>query len=161
MRSRRVLVAFNGSPAATDALWLGVRLARSSHSELVVACIFPPDSLAGPTFSARATPMANGDHRVFAREDAEAALAEAREAAPDDLAITFRAVESESVASGLRQLAGEEPTTAIVLGPAHHELADRLLHHAIARSLLRHPPCAVVVAEHADRVANSERQMHS
>jgi nucleotide-binding universal stress UspA family protein len=157
----RVIVAFNGSPAATDALRLGIRLARSSRSDLVVACVFPPESLAGITFDARATRVADGDHRIFVRQDAEAVLAEARGTMPDDLAVTFRAVEAESIANGLRQLAVEEDATTLVLGSAHRGLADRLLHHAIARNLLRHPPCGVVVAEHADREANPESQRHT
>jgi hypothetical protein len=103
-----------------------------------VACVFPPESLAGITFDARATRVADGDHRIFVRQDAEAVLAEARGTMPDDLAVTFRAVEAESIANGLRQL-----------------------HHAIARNLLRHPPCAVVVAEHGDREANPESQRHT
>jgi nucleotide-binding universal stress UspA family protein len=123
-----------------------------------VACVFPPESLAGLTFATRATRVADGDHRIFVRQDAEAVLAEARRTVPDDLAVTFRAVESESVANGLRLLAVEEHATTLVLGSAHRGLADRLLHHGIARRLLRHPPCAVVVAEQEDREANSESQ---
>jgi nucleotide-binding universal stress UspA family protein len=149
-RTGAVIVAFNGSPAARDALRLGIRLAQSSGSELVVACVFPPESLAGLTFDPRATRVADGDHRIFVRQDADAVLAEARATVPDDLVVTFRAIECESIADGLRHLALEEAAKMIVLGSAHRGPAASLLHHNIARSLMRHPPCPVALA-HGDR----------
>jgi nucleotide-binding universal stress UspA family protein len=145
-----VIVAFNGSPAARDALRLGIRLARSSRAELVVACVFPPESLAGLTFDPRATRIAAGDHRIFVRQDADAVLAEARAAVPDDLVVRCRAIECQSIANGLRHLALAEAAKTIVLGAAHRGLAARLLHRGIARSLMRHPPCPVAVA-HSNR----------
>jgi hypothetical protein len=66
----RVIVAFDGSPAGKDALALGALLAGSAGSELLVVCVFPPESLAGISFDPRATRIANGDHRIFVRQDA-------------------------------------------------------------------------------------------
>src|SRR5436305_3936349 len=99
-----VIVAFDGSPAAKDALALGALLAGSAGSELLVVCVFPPESLGGISFDPRADRIANGDHRIFARQDAEGVLGEARAALPADLAVTFRALECESALHGLRQL---------------------------------------------------------
>jgi hypothetical protein len=65
-----VIVAFDGSPAGKDALALGALLAGSAGSELLVVCVFPPESLAGISFDPRATRIANGDHRIFVRQDA-------------------------------------------------------------------------------------------
>jgi phosphosulfolactate synthase (CoM biosynthesis protein A) len=53
--------------------------------------VFPPESLAGLSYEPRATRVAAGDYRIFVREDADAVLAEARAALPDDLAVSLRA----------------------------------------------------------------------
>ena len=140
-----VIVAFDGSPAGKDALALGALLAGSAGSELLVVCVFPPESLAGISFDPRATRIANGDHRIFVRQDAEAVLGEARATLPPDLAVTFRALECESALHGLRQLALSEAADVLVLGSTRRGTLGRLLHRSLARGLLRDPPCAVTV----------------
>ena len=53
----RIIVAYNGSPAGNDTLRLGAKvLGRWVGAELVVACVYPPDSLGGVTFEPRASP---------------------------------------------------------------------------------------------------------
>ncbi len=132
-----MIVAFDGSPAGKDALALGALLAGSAGSELLVVCVFPPESLAGISFDPRATRIANGDHRIFVRQDAEAVLGEARAVMPPDLAVTFRALECESARHGLRQLALSEGVDVLVLGSTHRGPLGRLLHRSLARRLLR------------------------
>lgn len=140
-----VIVAFDGSPAGKDALALGALFAGSAGSELLVVCVFPPESLAGISFDPRTTRIANGDHRIFVRQDAEAVLGEARAALPADLAVTFRALECESALHGLRQLALSEDADVLVLGSTRRGPLGRLLHRSLARGLLRDSPCAVTV----------------
>jgi nucleotide-binding universal stress UspA family protein len=142
----QVAVAFNGSPQSRDALMLGVLVARSTGSKLVVACVFPPDSLADMTFEPRAARVARDDHRIFVRQDAEAVLVEARAALPDDLAVDYRALECESPRGGLRQLALSESIDLLVLGSSHRGPVAQLLPLGVVRSLLRRPPCALAVA---------------
>lgn len=143
-----LLVAFDGSPPAEDALRLSALLARSTGCELLVACVFPPESLAGLPFDPRADRVAAGDHRIFVRQDAYAVLAEARAALPEDLAVTFRALERESPVDALRQLALSAAADMLILGWTHHGPIGRLLHRGVARGLLRHPPCAITVVPH-------------
>lgn len=140
-----VIVAFDGSPAGKAALSLSALLAGSAGSELLVVCVFPPESLGGISFDARATRIANGDHRIFVRQDAEAVLGEARAALPPDLAVTFRALECESARRGLRQLALSEAADVLVLGSTRRGALRRLLHRSLVRGLLRDSPCAVTV----------------
>lgn len=142
----RVLVASNGSPQSRDALLLGAMVARSTGAQLVVACIFPPDSLASMTFEPRAARVASEDHRIFVRQDADAVLAEARAALPDELAVDYRALECQSLRSGLRQLVVSDAIDLFVLGSSHRGQAEQLLPVGVTRSLLRHPPCALAVA---------------
>jgi nucleotide-binding universal stress UspA family protein len=142
----RVAVAFNGSPQSRDALTLGALVARSTGSKLVVACVFPPDSLAGMTSEPRAARVAQDDHRIFVRQDAEAVLVEARAALPDNLAVDYRALECESPRGGLRQLALSESIDLLVLGSNHRGPVGQLLPLGVVRGLLRRPPCALAVA---------------
>ncbi|MDQ2894112.1 MAG: universal stress protein [Actinomycetota bacterium] len=147
----RVLVAFDGSPAGNDALALSALLARSPGSELLVACAFPPESLASIPFEPRATRIANGDHRIFVRQDADAVLAEARATLPVGLAVTFLPLRCESAVRGLRELALSETADVLVLGSTHRGRLGRLLHPSLVRALLRDPPCAVTVVSRDSR----------
>ncbi len=140
-----LIVAFDGSPTAIDALRVSALLARSTGCELLVACVFPPEWLGGLPFEPRADRLAAGDHRIFAREDANAVLSEARAALPDDLTVTFRALECESAVDALRQLARSAAADLLIVGWTDRGPIGRLLHRGVARGLLRHPPCAIVV----------------
>jgi nucleotide-binding universal stress UspA family protein len=142
----RVIVAFNGSPAGNDALGLGELFGRWADAELVVACVFPPPSLAGIPFDPRESRVAAGDHRIFVRQDAEAVLAEARAFLPDDLDVSFSAVECESPLHGLCELALSAPADLLIVGSSHRGRFKRLLQHSMARKLLRDSPCALAVA---------------
>lgn len=123
---------------------LGARMAGSAGSELLVVCVFPPESLAGISFDPRATRIARGDHRIFVRQDAEAVLCEARATLSPDIAVTVRALEGESARQGLRQLARSEAADLLVVGSTHRGPLGRW-HRSLARDLLRDPPCAVTV----------------
>jgi nucleotide-binding universal stress UspA family protein len=146
-----VIVAFDGSPAAKDALALAALLADPARSELLVACVFPPESLAGISFDPRADRIANGDHRLFVRQDAEAVLGEARAILPPDLAVKFRAVECDSALHGLQHLALSAGADVLVVGSTRRGTLGRLPHRSLAGSLLRDPPCAVTVVPHDPR----------
>jgi nucleotide-binding universal stress UspA family protein len=153
----RVIIAFNGSPAGSDALRLGELLGRWTNAELVVACVFPPESLGGVPFDPRASRIAAGDHRIFVRQDAEAVLAEAGETLPDDLDVTFSAVECESPLGGLRQLALSAAADLLVLGSSHRGPVKQLFSRSMARRALRHLPCPLAVAPVGFR---DERHLH-
>ena len=147
----RVIVGFDGSPAGIGALALAARVASAMGSELLVVCVFPPESAVRIPFESRATRLGNGDHRMFVRQDAEAVLAEARAVLPPDLAVTFRAIECESAVRGLHQLAPSEGVDLLVLGATRRGPLGRLLHRSLARDLLRDPPCVVTVVSRDPR----------
>jgi nucleotide-binding universal stress UspA family protein len=140
-----VTVAFDGSPASKGALALAARLAGSAGSELLVVCVFPPESAVRIPFESRETRIGNCDHRIFVRQDAEAVLGEARATLPPDLAVAFRALECESALHGLRQLVLSEGVDVLVLGATRRGPLGRVLHSSLARGLLRDPPCAITV----------------
>jgi nucleotide-binding universal stress UspA family protein len=142
----RVVIAFNGSPAGKDALRLGELMGRWTDVELIVGCVFPPETLGGVPFDPRESRVAAGDHRIFVRQDADAVLAEAKAALADDLDVTFSAVECESPLDGLRQLAVSAGADLLVIGSSHRGHFKQLWHHSMASKLLRDPPCVLTVA---------------
>jgi nucleotide-binding universal stress UspA family protein len=142
----RVAVATNGSPQSMDALMFGALIARSTDAKLIVACVFPPESLAGMSYEPRAARVAMDDHRIFVRQDAMAVLAEARAALPDDLDVAYRALGYESPQQGLRHLAVSESIDVLVLGSSHRGRIGQLLPLGIARRLLHRSRCALAVA---------------
>jgi nucleotide-binding universal stress UspA family protein len=142
----RVAVATNGSPQSVDALMLGALIARSTDAKLIVACVFPPESLAGTSYEPRGARVAMDDHRIFVRQDAAAVLAEARAALPDDLDVAYHALGYESPQHGLRHLAVSESIDLLVLGSSHRGRVGQLLPLGVARRLLRRSRCALAVA---------------
>ena len=142
----QVVVGFNGSPAGHDALRLGVVLARWAGAELVVACVFPPESLAGVPFEPRATRVAAGDHRIFVRQDAEAVLSEAREKLPRDMDFTLEALEGDSPVRALRRAALSRPADLLVVGATHRGRLKQRLRRTMAQALLQDAPIALAVA---------------
>lgn len=141
----KMIVAFDGSPAAIGALTLAARLAGSAGSKLVVACVFPPEWAVRIPFDPRAERINYDDYRMVVRQDAQAVLGEAQAMLPPDLAVTYRALECESPARGLSRLVHSERGDLLVLGATRRGPLGRRLHRSLARDLLRDPPCAVAV----------------
>lgn len=133
-----IVVGFDGSDHATDALALGRLLARMAGAELVVACAYPDDPLGE---SAAAVEVARG-----MREDAEGHLARARVLAGADDGVAFRAVAGSSPSQVLHALADELGADAIVVGPTHHGTVLRRLTGSTPEHVLDHSPCPVAVA---------------
>jgi nucleotide-binding universal stress UspA family protein len=126
-----IVVGFDGSDHATDALALGILLAR-------VVCAYPDDPL-GET--ATAVEIAKG-----MREDAEAHLVRARELVGADVAADFRAVAGASPSKVLHALAEEVGARTIVVGPTHHGTVLRRIAGSTPEHVLDHSPCPVAVA---------------
>jgi nucleotide-binding universal stress UspA family protein len=129
-----------------DALMLGALIAQSTDAKLIVACVFPPESLAGMSYEPRAVRVAMNDHRMFVCQDAAAVLAEAKAALPDDLDVAYRSLGCGSPQRGLRRLAISESIDLLVLGSSHRGRVGQLLPVGVARSLLRRSRCALAVA---------------
>lgn len=132
-----IVVGYDGSDHADDALALGGLLARTAGAALVVACAYPHDPLGE---SAAGREVADE-----LRADAERTLEKAR-ARLGDGAADLRAVAGSSPSHVLHELAEQTGAEAIVVGATHHGKRLRLLSGSTPQAVLDHAPCAVAVA---------------
>jgi nucleotide-binding universal stress UspA family protein len=140
---RKIIVGFDGSERAEDALALGKLLARTSGAKLVVAGVFQFDPLLGgrdPSFQEAEADFAREIERAAAGADAEP------EAFP-----------SSSVGRGLHELAEELDADLVVVGSSHRSRAGQVLAGNVGTSLLHGGPCSVAVAPHGFAARAGER----
>ena len=129
---RKILVGYDDSDQAKDALALGKQLADATGAELVVAGVFQFDPVWGG-----ADPRFRDADTDFTRTVWEAATATGAHA---------EAVPSSSPARGLHDLAEEIDADLILVGSAHHGRLGRSLAGTTGVALLHGAPCAVGVA---------------
>lgn len=131
---RKVIVGFDATAQAVDALHLGALMATGLDAELTVASAIefgPPDVTALGYEKARAVHY----ERVF---DAARAELGGLEFEPREL--------QDTAAHGLNELAERERADLIVVGSTHHGPLGRALAGTVATALLHGAPCAVLVA---------------
>lgn len=116
----RVMVGFDGRPAAHDALALAQRLAEP-HGQLLLTHVQTPG------------------------ESAERSLAIRGPKAPDG-AVDLVTVTASSVRSGLHQCACDRDADLLVIGSCSRGRAGRVLLGSDTRATLRRAPCPVAVA---------------
>src|SRR5215213_3206565 len=129
---RKILVGYDDSDQAKDALALGKQIADASGAQLVVAGVFQFD------------PIWGGFDQHF--RDAEAEYARKIEAAAKAVDAESEAVPSSSPARGLHELAEELEADLIVVGSAHHGRVGQMLAGSVGAALLHGSPCAVGIA---------------
>ena len=132
-----VIVGFDGSPQAEDALGLGRRLAEAISARLVVANVFfLPRSLDPARLAAH-----ERDERM--RAEGMLTIAAARADYPD---VEYVPVGSASAARGLHDLADERDAVAVVVGSTDRGDIGAVAPGSVARRLLSGAPCAVAIA---------------
>lgn len=129
---RKILVGYDDSDQAKDAVALGKQIADATGAELVVAGVFQFD------------PVWGGADARF--RDADAEFAEKIEAAAKSVGAEAEAVPSSSPARGLHELAEEIGADLIVVGSARHGRVGQILAGSTGLSLLHGSPCAVGIA---------------
>jgi nucleotide-binding universal stress UspA family protein len=133
---RRILVAYDGSPSAEDALALARRLCDPAAGALLLTYSVPDRVL-----------HLHGRRSVAsAEEDARATLAEVRATLPPGLHVGLRTPKASSPARGLTELAEHEAADLIAIGSAKGAAGDRIGLARTAGRLLQGAPCAVAVA---------------
>ena len=131
----RVVVAYDGSASAQDALALALRLRDPADGRLVLACVVAT------------RPWHLPRRPSTAADEAQAMLAEARARLPVGVPVALRAPASSSPARGLTELAEAEHADVIVVGSAKGAADDGRIGLArTAGRLLAGAPCAVAVA---------------
>jgi nucleotide-binding universal stress UspA family protein len=147
-----VIVGYDGSAQARDALALGQQLCEPHGGMLVLACAYPFE----PLFDEE---LAMGERNRAARTGAEQVLQAARADVAGTFLIETRPVPSTSVAHALTELAEEEAADLLVVGSTAQAPARRIGLGDNATRLLHGAPCAVAVAPPGFRRAATLHQL--
>jgi nucleotide-binding universal stress UspA family protein len=136
---KTIIVGFDGTDRAEDALVLARVLAAGKGSILLAHCV------------GSGTPMAPGwqAYENALREDSEQMLSSAAAMASaegDYPNLETRVVASSSPARGLHELAEAERADLVVVGSSHRGRLGRLLIGSVPERLLNGASCAVAVA---------------
>ena len=131
---RKILVGYDGSERAEDALAFGKQLADATGAELVVAGVF---ALA---------PMWGGVDPAIGEAEAEFAAMVAT--AADSVGAKAERVLSTSAARGLHDRAEHVGADLIVVGSCAHGRVGQTLLGSVGVALLHGSPCAVAIAPH-------------
>jgi nucleotide-binding universal stress UspA family protein len=134
-----VIIGFDGTPPAHDALALGRRLADSADAAITVVCVHPFMALTAAVES-------DGAVDLSWRAGAERTLDEARAALAGVERASFRSMADTSPARALHEVALEADAAVIVLGSTHRRGLGRVLPGTTADQVLHAAPCAVAVA---------------
>lgn len=133
---RKLIVGYDGTDPARDALALSRRLVYATGADMILANVYPGRPYAN---------VGKGDDQGyfnFMRRDAERVLAEA----PTGVHAELRAVAASSPARGLHDLAEETDAEFIVLGSTHRGKLGLIEPGSTGERLLHGAPCAVAVA---------------
>jgi nucleotide-binding universal stress UspA family protein len=134
---QRIVVAYDGSPRALDALALALRLRDPEHGALLPACVVPSRPWPLPGLPAGSD---------AALRDAQEMLADIRAEMPVDIPVSARTPYASSPARGLTELAEAEHADLIVIGSAAGGDGRHVVLTRTAGRLLQGAPCAVAIA---------------
>jgi nucleotide-binding universal stress UspA family protein len=132
----QIVVGYDGSAHARDALFLGGVFAQLTGATLCVACVFASRHLFG----------ADSQFERSAREQAESMVSEAADNLPEELSVESVCVPSRSPSHGLHDLAQERGVDLVVVGSSSRGRVGRAMAGSVAERLLHGAPCAVCVA---------------
>jgi nucleotide-binding universal stress UspA family protein len=140
---RKIIIGFDGSEPARDALALGGRLARETNARVLVVNVYPLEPFL--------TSLPASPYQEQLLRDADHTLASARAALAEQVDADFRAIPGSSPARALHELAEREEADLVVVGSCHRGRLGRVLIGSNAQKLLHGSPCAVGVAPHGYR----------
>jgi nucleotide-binding universal stress UspA family protein len=139
MSTSPIIVAYDGSPNADDAVALGNLLARVTGAPLALAHVYRTPSQSPRDGAGVAAERAN-----LARRAAEEVLARGARLAEGDVARLV--VSSTTTATGIRTLAAREHAALVLFGSAQRTLPGRVHPGSASRRLLHGLPCAIGLA---------------
>lgn len=131
-----IVVGFDGSDHARDALALGRALAALLQTRLIVVNAYTPGDL---LWAPSTAPPLDEEGRKRVMDAAEAELSEKDH-------YELRSLASPSATAALHNTAQNEQAMAIVVGSSHRSTVGRMLVGTVALETLDAAPCAVLVA---------------
>jgi nucleotide-binding universal stress UspA family protein len=139
MPTSPIIVAYDASPNAEDALALGNLLAHVTGAPLALAHVYRT-----PSQSPRDGAGVAEERAKLARRAADEVLSHGAQLADRDVARL--AVGSTTTATGIRTIAGREHAALVLFGSAQRTLPGRVHPGSASRRLLHGLPCAVGLA---------------
>lgn len=143
-----IVVGYDGSEPAADALALAEALGEALGGQLVLACVYP--------FDPRPLTPEYESARTSALLDAEQTLSDAPLKRADAQAVELVAVAAASPARALHELAVSRSAQLLVVGSCRRGMLGRIVAGSVARRLLHGAPCPVAIAPRGFAVAPSE-----
>lgn len=140
----KIIVGYDDSEHAKDALALGKQIADATGAELIVSRVFLFHPL-----------MRGGIDSIEIERERELDAQSA--AMASEIGATSRNVDSISVARGLHELAEETGADLLVVGSSRHGKAGQTLLGNVAVTLMHGSPCAVAVAPSGYRDTAADR----
>jgi nucleotide-binding universal stress UspA family protein len=134
---RRIVVGFNGSPQAHDALALGAMLGRATGAGLLITYVSDHQ----PRFERQTR-----EYSQALRERIEPMLAAAMEAVPEGVTAEHTTLESSSPSRGLHELAEGSRSDLLAIGSTHQGPLGRVVVGSVGELLLGGTPCPITVA---------------
>jgi nucleotide-binding universal stress UspA family protein len=135
----KIIVGVDPTGRSRDAVALAATLARGSDAELVLVCAYPYDEI----------PLRFSDGgalRVHLREEAERAIAHARQDVEGLRLVRPYTIPEPSAAKAIQTVAARESAALIVIGSSHRGGLGRVFAGTTAERLLHGAPCPVAVA---------------
>jgi nucleotide-binding universal stress UspA family protein len=145
-----ILVGFDGTPGADDALAFAAGMARAAGASIRLVYAYPYDDTR--------TRASNETYREYLHEDADAVLAATAESVRD-LATVLEPIADVSPARALHGAALRGGAALIVVGSTHRGRIGRVLPGSTGERLLHGAPCAVAIvprgyAEHCEGITS-------
>jgi nucleotide-binding universal stress UspA family protein len=133
----KIIVGYNGSSEANDALALGALMAKSTDASLLVAYVHGEQ----PKFEGH-----KRDFQAAQRTQTTTVLDSARDRIPEGVSAEVTALGSPYPAQGLQKLAKSERADLLAIGSTHHGPVGRVIVGSAGEVLLSGTSCAVTVA---------------
>jgi nucleotide-binding universal stress UspA family protein len=145
-RFHTIVVGYDGTTQADDALALAEHLLDREHGRLVLVDVFP-------FYRAFASPFPVGTYAMGLQDEARRTLELASARLGPDIRRTLMPVADSSVARAINDVAESEHADLIVLGSTHRHAVGRMAGRTTVQRLLHGAPCAVAVAVAGQREA--------
>jgi nucleotide-binding universal stress UspA family protein len=147
----RIVVGFDGSAAAQNALEWAIDVAQSKGGELVVVCAYRPIA-AGELREQRRQAPADVVHLLQPDAEATAILAAAREQAEAAGVAVECVARTGAAADVILEVAEEQEARLIIVG-THATRGRRLFHPSIPNEISRRAKCSVLIVDLEQSVA--------
>ena len=143
---KRILIGYDGSEQADDALLVGAGLAAHIDADVLLGASFSDEQ--------REAPGETVSEALARRSKALFSDAKARLPASALDRVESRAVVRDSAADGLGDLASDEDVELIVIGSTHRGGFGRVLPGSLALQLIGSTPCPLAIAPRRVPVGN-------